>query len=702
MKNLFIFISVYIITISIVIFSYVSVHTEKVEELSFTQSELDGIIYLKDIYRLSISTALYQGDLTFEDDKSIIKHSKNKIKKHIDLIMLHQGQFPQFKNNEFNKNIHNLKNLTIEDDDKFYEFLDYINHENYRIGDISKILFEEDRKSYFLGALITHYMPEYLISTISSHNIVEELLRNGSISDSKRDIFTEQNKLMYLSSEEISEIIKLLKEYDDTKILSRIIKDIEKVLEKTPNNIIQIQNNSELAQDYIKNTHQILNLLYNLNDENIKILENTLSKRKDSIEKTILAYHITLILISIIISIIMYLFYRSYSTNIKNLFKLENEKDKTQKALEFKSQFLSNMSHEIRTPLNSIISLSNLTLKTKLDEKQKYMLEKVNAASSILLGVINDILDISKIESGKMTIEKEPLDIKECGKNIYDMLLIKAQENGISLEINYENISHSYFLGDSLRISQILTNLINNAIKFTHHGGVTIKIKKLDEDRFRFEVKDTGIGLKEDQLSTLFEEFTQADMSTSRKYGGTGLGLSISKNLVEMMDGKIWVESVYGKGSTFIFEIPLEADLSAKNNAINEANDMQKITAEIDEKEDVKILVAEDNKMNQMVLKMLLEDSKIELDFADDGQIAIDKFNTNNYDMILMDIQMPNINGFEATSSIRKSDANITIVGLSANAMQEDIQKAMKCGMNDYLTKPIDIDKLYTALHKYL
>ena len=237
----------------------------------------------------------------------------------------------------------------------------------------------------------------------------------------------------------------------------------------------------------------------------------------------------------LIISIIIFLFYRSYTTNLINIQNHKIEKNKSQKALEFKSQFLSNMSHEIRTPLNSITSLIHIMISTKLSDKQGFMLQKISSASNILLGVINDILDISKIESGKMTIEKEPLDLKMCVQNIYDMLLIKAQENDISIEINYNNISHEYYIGDSLRISQVLTNLINKAIKFTEKGTVSINVTELTGgDKFRFEVKDTGIGLKPEQIANLFEEFTQADMSTSRKYGGTGLGLSISKNLIEM------------------------------------------------------------------------------------------------------------------------------------------------------------------------
>ena len=703
MKNLLQFILAYLIVIVAITVSYQKINKDKQKDLSSTQNELNGVVYLKNIYHLGINTSLYQGDLVFEDDKSIVQNSKKNLIKYIDLVAQYQKIFPEFKNDEFNDKINNLQKLDAKNSIEFYEFLDYINHENYRIGDVSKLLFEEDRKSYFLGSLITHYMPEYLISTLNCHNIIEEIVRKGSISDTKRDIFIEQNKLIHLSSEEIKGIIILLEKYNDTQKLYYLISQIQDKLDQLPKNIFDIKNSPKLAVKYIKITHEILELSYQLNDYNIDILEQTLKKRKLLLQETISIYNVTVSFILLIISIIMFLFYRSYTTNISNLKKLEIEKNKTQKALVFKSQFLSNMSHEIRTPLNSIVSLINLTLKTHLDEKQKYMLKKVNAASNILIGVINDILDISKIESGNMTAEKEPFNLKECVTNIYDMLLIKAQEYGISLKINYENISDNNYIGDSLRISQVLTNLINNAIKFTKRGGVSLKVKNMGNDIIKFEIIDTGIGLKQEQIETLFEEFTQADMSTSRKYGGTGLGLSISKNLVDIMGGKINVSSVYGEGSTFSFELPLVESKTKEIDTISdEENDKNLDENRLKKIKNKKILNAEDNKMNQMVISMLLENSNINIDFALDGKIAIEKIKNNNYDLILMDIQMPNMNGYEATKIIRKIYPKIPIIALSANIMKEDIEEALNSGMNDTLAKPIDMDKLYKLLFQYL
>ena len=705
MKNSFPFILIYIVITFFISIFYLYAVEDEIQYLESTKSELKGVSYLKNLYQLNINVAIYQGNLAFEQNQNILKKSKDRVNAYVDIINTDVSIHPEFKNNNFLNKVNNLKNLTQDKQNDFYSFLDYANHENYRIGDISKLFFEKDRKFYFLSTLVTHYIPEYLISILHSHNIIKELVHNGVISDDSKEIFIEQNKLIYLSSNEIKEITNLLNKYDDTKELDNTINKIIINLNKLSNSVGSIenmQNKPSLAKKYLAISHDILELSYFLNDRNMFLLELNLEIRKDSLENSILIYKVSLFTIFLIISVLLFYFHKSYIYNIANVKKLKNEKLKTQKALEFKSQFLSNMSHEIRTPLNSIISLINLTIKTKLDDKQKYMLEKVNAASNILLGVINDILDISKIESGKMNLDISSISLKKCVSDVYDMLLIKAQENAISLTINFENVTTNNVFGDSLRISQVLTNLVNNAIKFTREGSVRINIKRQENDNYIFEVKDTGIGLKDEQIDTLFDEFIQADMSTNRRYGGTGLGLAISKKLVEMMGGKIWVESKFGHGSTFYFELPLKEDNTPNNIELDEIlTNVDKIQ-EVNNLENVKILVAEDNKMNQMVLTMLLEDSNIELDFANDGQIAVNKFNEDIYNFILMDIQMPNMNGYEATQIIKNINPNINIVGLSANAMQEDITKAFAYGMDDYLTKPIDADKLYETLHKFL
>ena len=705
MKKAFPFVLIYFI-ISILIYAfYFYALKDKKDYLESTKTELNGIAYLKDIYKLSIGVALYHGDLIFESSPQILKKSKENVESAIESINKHVKKIPKFKNDIFLEKVNNLAKINKTNKENFHSFLDAANHENYRIGDISKLLFEKDRKFYFLSALATHYIPEYLISTIHSHNIIEELMKFGHISKDSKAAFIEQNKLLYLSAYEIKEITKLIKIYDDTAELDSIIDKIIlnlNGLSVSVGSIENMQENPDIAKEYIEITHNILELSYMLNDRNMFLIEVNLQMRKYSLQNTILIYKISLFIILLVIAALIFYFYKSYVKNILIMDKLKKEKAKTQKALEFKSQFLSNMSHEIRTPLNSIVSLIDLIIKTKLNDKQKYMLDKVNAASNILLGVVNDILDISKIESGKMNLEITSINLKNCVHDVYNMLLVKAQENNISLTLNFHGVEDKNVFGDSLRISQILTNLVNNAIKFTREGSVDINVIKDENNHYTFEVKDTGIGLKEEQIAILFEEFTQADMSTSRKYGGTGLGLSISKKLVEMMGGKIWIESKFGEGSTFSFSLVLQEDNTPEQINTDDELDNFDILSQINRLQNINILVAEDNKMNQMVVSMLLEDSMINIDFADDGQIAIDMFNKHSYNLILMDIQMPNMNGYEATEVIKKLNPNIKIIGLSANAMQEDITKAFEYGMDDYLTKPIDMDKLYLTLHKYL
>ena len=382
-------------------------------------------------------------------------------------------------------------------------------------------------------------------------------------------------------------------------------------------------------------------------------------------------------------------------------YELQHEKKRVEDALAFRSKFLSNMSHELRTPLNGVLGLTQAVLKTDLNEKQREMLNQVNISSDILLGIINDILDLSKIEAGKMHIEKAPLNIKVLMDTLVNLFALKVKEKNIVLEVEYKNMDNANYLGDALRISQIMNNLISNAIKFTEEGGVYIVITALRNGHVEFEVKDTGIGMKEEHLDVLFDEFTQAEMDTSRRFGGTGLGLSISKNLVALMKGKIWVKSSYKEGSIFSVELPLQ-----KNSKVQEAHDAALdetiLFALINRIKDIKILVAEDNEVNQMVLKLLLADTPLNLDFAQNGELAIEMYENGDYDMILMDIQMPIMNGYDATKAIREKDTNIPIIALSANVVEEDIQKAYVCGVNDYLHKPIDLVKLYEMLLKYL
>jgi CheY-like chemotaxis protein len=494
--------------------------------------------------------------------------------------------------------------------------------------------------------------------------------------------------------------------------------------------------------------------------------------------------------------------------------------------------------------MNGIIGMSHLALQTELNDKQRHYLYKIDSSAKSLLSIINDILDFSKIEAGKLSIENIEFDIFKMIEGVINLVELKSHEKNLEIIVDYDKTMGKNFFGDSLRLGQILTNLMSNAIKFTESGEVGIYIKKIAQNRFRFTVKDTGIGLKKEQQIKLFHSFSQADGSTTRKYGGTGLGLSISKQLVGLMNGKIWVKSEFGKGSEFIFEIDLEERSSENNfNLFNDKkvlvvddnrswhnvlegilemfgmsvehaysgeeaiikchnteahydiilmdwnmpeldgiqttklintmcnlcdkqsncirltapptiimvssfkqesivasakevgidiffqkpinpsllNDtlselfLKDYTAQKREKreslnlqEDINLLVnssillVEDNKINQEIITGLLEHSGIKIDIAKNGKEGVDLSNTNKYELILMDLQMPIMDGYEATKIIRKRDKDVPIIALTANAMREDVQRTKQAGMNEHLNKPIEVEKLYETLLKYI
>jgi signal transduction histidine kinase len=383
-------------------------------------------------------------------------------------------------------------------------------------------------------------------------------------------------------------------------------------------------------------------------------------------------------------------------------------KDAAEAASRAKSTFLSNMSHELRTPMNAIMGMTSLALRHTSDPKLRDQLGKIDQASQHLLAVINDILDISKIEAERLAIEKVNFRLGEVLENLISLIGHKAEDKGLKLHIHLASeIAHISLLGDPLRLVQILLNFTSNAVKFTDAGSITLIIRLAEENadkvRLRFEVRDTGIGIASLDQKRLFTAFEQADGSMTRKYGGTGLGLAISKRLAELMGGEVGVESAPGHGSTFWFSVWLDKAADTGLPVPTAATDSAE--AQIKARyAGTRILLAEDEPINQEVSRGLLEDVGLLVDLAEDGEIALAQARQHRYALILMDIQMPNLNGIDATQAIRANSLNTDtpILAMTANAFDEDRQVCLEAGMNAHIAKPVDADVLFKTLLTWL
>lgn len=394
-------------------------------------------------------------------------------------------------------------------------------------------------------------------------------------------------------------------------------------------------------------------------------------------------------------------------TNVANLEKLKvqltESRDQAEAADQAKTKFLANMSHEFRTPLNGILGIATLLKDTTLSEEQKEYLRIIKDSGEHLLALVNDVLDFSKINAGQMRFESVDFDVKSTLQDVLKAFRLAARKKNLALNLDLDEYLPAYVNGDPGRFRQVFVNLIGNALKFTHQGNVTIKGRVLAQNsgkvRMHFEVSDTGIGLAPESIEKLFKEFTQADASTTRKYGGTGLGLSISKLLIEMMEGEIGVRSEVGKGSTFWFTMSLGESVFKSEKTHSKTVEFRKPDR------DVRILVAEDNPVNQMIAVKMLEKLSLSAVVAGNGREALEQLKQSSYDLILMDCQMPELDGYETTREIRNSKSNhstIPIIAMTANAMADDEQRCLDVGMNDYISKPIDFQKLAVVLSRWI
>ena len=429
-----------------------------------------------------------------------------------------------------------------------------------------------------------------------------------------------------------------------------------------------------------------------------KILKQ--KNKMDAVVKDIITQFVIAGIVFIIIILIADVFIVKWLEQlfIKYEDELIEQKEKAKASENVKAEFLANMSHEIRTPLNAMFGFITILKEKDMDDESRKYLNIIEKSGKNLLTIINDILDFSKIESGKMNIEKIEFNPKEEIEIIKNLFTSSASQKNILLKFDENNLKWN-IVSDPTRIKQVISNLLSNAIKFTPENKKIILNVKYDENKeeLSVEITDEGVGIPKDKLNTIFDSFSQADNSTTRKYGGSGLGLTISSKLIELLGGKLKVESEVGKGSKFYFTIP------AKKTKLIPKKEKKEIKKTLDEKFDKYILVVEDNPANQMFMEVILDKMGVKFDMANDGVEAVKKFKQNKYDVILMDENMPNMHGIEATQKIRQIERenhlnHITIVALTANAMDGDKEKFILAGMDFYLSKPVDIEKLKNIL----
>ena len=523
---------------------------------------------------------------------------------------------------------------------------------------------------------------EYLHSCYTSVNLVKEKmqeLKNLTIHD---DI---QQMRLELLEPMVKTRFELMEEIIEMKRTKRHEDAFDLVLSHRP----KIMMNS------------IQNVIANMENHETELLETGTIKAKiysDRIKTIIILGNLItfVVLSSSLIVIFIDISQRNYFEQ-----ELIKAKEIAEKSVQVKEHFLANVSHEIRTPMNAISGLTKILLKSNPTEKQKEYLDAIKTSSDILLVIINDILDLSKAEAGKMVFEKTDFKIFSLISSITDLLHSKAQEKNLKLVNHFDEKIPDVLIGDAVRLNQIILNLVSNAIKFTEKGEITLITKIADKDEetvtLQFTVKDTGIGIPQEKLPTIFESFTQASTEITRKYGGTGLGLNIVKELVELQDGAISVESKENEGSSFSFILRFPISLNQKSTVKNQ--EVDKIKTRLEE---VNILLVEDNIINQLVAQSVLLDFGCNLDIADNGKVALEKVGEKRYDVILMDIQMPEMSGYEVTRYIRlnypEPICNTPIMAMTANASKDDADKCLSAGMNDYISKPFDERNLFTKI----
>ena len=463
----------------------------------------------------------------------------------------------------------------------------------------------------------------------------------------------------------------------------------------------------EGGKENIDNIHKVVKIMYVHEGELLKVRSES---QRESLQVNKGSLSLLVLFLFLALLVVYYLIRRDLDERKTTHLLLKAAKETAEKASCAKGEFLANMSHEIRTPMNAIIGMTELLGGTRLTLEQKKYIEVLSRAGESLLMVINDILDFSKIESGQLRLDAADFDVKKAVRDVADILSCTAKKKGIEMKIFIEDDLPDLLMGDEHHLKQVLYNLIGNAIKFTERGEVKVSLgleRGIATDGkylLRFSVSDTGIGLSREQQKLIFERFTQADRSTTRRFGGTGLGTTIARGIVELMAGRIWIESEVGKGSTFHFTALFDPPCGDKRPALPE-EEAQLFDRAADERP-LDILIAEDMEDNRLLIQCYFKKSPHRLSIAENGEEALKMFKANRYDMVLMDMEMPVRDGYSATCEIRKWEAEtgreeVPIIALTAHAMKEYAQKSINAGCSGHVNKPIKKQPLLDLVRDY-